>query len=434
MKNLLLITLMLFGFLEAQTSVSGTFRPLGQYKFAFIYKSTPNGANFVDRARLDESGSFSINLDSSLEPGIYKVVYAIPPEENNFDFIYDAKENVNFDFNAETGIVFSESNENKLLASYMKSMGMINQTISNYYKKDGKDEKAFQEIFKTLVETQKAYESSASGMLALDLIQANHPYIPKSYEDVSTYSNNLKRSYFEHIDFDNEFLQSSSFIKDRINGFLFQVASKSSNADYKSRVDDIAKAIANSKAETRLDIYQLLWEEFIQLNNDELTTYIAKTYLLEAANASNNSKLVDKIVAQQRISIGSRAPNFDVVNKDVKTDLHNLPKDKQYLLIFWSSGCSHCLEELPKVHTILANKKDIKIIAYGLEDSAAQWESSIKAFPDFIHIFGTKKWDNPIVAKYSLSATPTYFLLDKDKTILAKPYDYKALEGIFIVQ
>ena len=434
MKNLFVVIFIFFGFAQAQNKVSGTFSPASEYKFAFIYKSTPNGANFVDRARLDEKGAFSINLDSSLQPGIYKIVYAVPPEENNFDFIYDAKQNVHFEFNAQTGIVFPESNENKLLASYIKSMGMINQTISNYYQKDGKDEKAFKEIFKTLEDTQKAYETSAQGMLALDLIKANHPYIPKSYEDLSTYSNNLKTSYFENVDFDNEFLQSSSFITERINGYLFQVADQSSNADYKSRVDDISKAIQDSKAETQLGIYQLLWEEFIQLNNDELTTYIAKTYLLEAANASNNTELVNKIVAQERISIGSKAPNFKIESEGLNTSLHNLSEDKQYLIIFWSSGCGHCLNELPMVHKLLGENSNIKVIAYALEEELSQWESAIKEFPKFIHIYGPKKWENPMVSEYSLSSTPTYFLLDSDKTIVAKPYDYQALEKIFILQ
>jgi thiol-disulfide isomerase/thioredoxin len=431
MKNILFLTLLLSGVLNAQHKLSGKFSPQGAYQFAFLYKATPNGANFIDRAKLDANGTFSMELDSTLSPGIYKVVYAIPPEDNNFDIIYNTKESIHFTFNADTGIVFTESSENKLLMSYMKSMGMINQTISNYYQQDGKDEKAFNDIFKTLSDTQKAYESSAKGMLALDLIKANHPYIPAAYEDLSSYSKNLKKTYFDHIDFDNAFLQSTSFITDRINGYLFQVADTSTNEDYKSRVDDIAKAIASSAQETQLGIFLLLWNEFIQLNNDALTSYVGNTYLSKVAKDNNQTEVLAKVEAQERIAIGAKAPNFLISQENSTSYLHELPNNQEYLLIFWSSGCSHCMKELPLIHKLLKDQPNIKVIAYGLEDNRAQWEAAIATLEDFIHVYGPKKWDNPIVSQYSLRATPTYFLLASDKTIKAKPYDYQAVEALF---
>ena len=36
--------------------------------------------------------------------------------------------------------------------------------------------------------------------------------------------------------------------------------------------------------------------------------------------------------------------------------------------------------------------------------------------------------DNSIGNDYGVTATPTYFVLDKDKNIIAKPYDFEALK------
>lgn len=428
MKNIFLSIVICFGILEAQNSISGSFSPAKDYSFAFVYKATPSGADYIDRARLDETGSFTITLDSSQQPGMYKLVYAIPPEENNFDFIYDAKEDVVFDFNAESGILFKESNENKIWASYIKSMGMINQTISNYYQKDGKDPEAFKDLFKTLSDTQKAYEDSSNGMIVQQLIKANKPYIPKAYEDLSTYSENLKKTYFNNIDFDNEFLQSSSFITDRLNGYVFGLSENPSNEDYQSRIDDVYRAIKTSQPKTQSSIFQLLWNEFSNLNNDEVSGYIADTYLMDLAMSLNDQELISEIESQKRIAIGALAPDFSIVNSQMKTTLHELEESNNYLLIFWSSGCSHCMTEVPQVHQLLKENPDIKVIAYALEEDQQQWENAIKDFADFIHVFGPKKWDNPIVMEYSLSATPTYFILDSDKKIIAKPYDLEALK------
>ena len=99
MKQLVLLILFTGSILGAQNSISGTFSPVGTYTFAFLYKATPNGAKFIDRARLDSNGSFSMELDSTQQAGMYKIVYAIPVEENNFDFIYNGRESVRFEFN-----------------------------------------------------------------------------------------------------------------------------------------------------------------------------------------------------------------------------------------------------------------------------------------------------------------------------------------------
>ena len=122
MKKILLLFIC-FPFLIQAQSVSGTFSPSSDYTYAFLYKATPEGADYVNRGKLH----FEIPMDETVTPGIYKIVYAIPPEENNFDFIYDGKESIDFDFNRESGVEFKTSEENKLWNSYLKSMDMVNQ-------------------------------------------------------------------------------------------------------------------------------------------------------------------------------------------------------------------------------------------------------------------------------------------------------------------
>ena len=73
-------------FVAFSQNIKGTFSPAEDYTYAFLYRATPNGANYIERGKLNDAGSFEITLDSTAKPGIYKIVYAIPPEENNFDF------------------------------------------------------------------------------------------------------------------------------------------------------------------------------------------------------------------------------------------------------------------------------------------------------------------------------------------------------------
>ena len=296
--------------LWSQQTLRGTFSPSDTYKFAFLYEATPQGANYVDRAQLDSLGSFQLNLPASLNPGIYKIVYAIPPEENNFDFIYNGKEDVSFKFDQDNGIHFTESSENKLWASYLKSMEMINQSISNYYSKDGENNKSFRELFKTLEETQDAYESSAQGMLAATFIKSNSPYIPEAYEDVSKYSENLKVHYFNAVDFDNALLQSSSFIADRINNYVFGVSDEPSDSIYQEQLKGVSTAISGATKNTQVIIYEMLWEEFVQINNEPMAIYTANTYLKPLAKETEKNDLLTKVTSFEQTAIGSNCSRF----------------------------------------------------------------------------------------------------------------------------
>ncbi len=429
MKKLILL-LIVFPLVSFAQTIKGTFSPAEDYTYAFLYKATPESANYINKGQLDSLGNFEIQLDSSVTAGIYKIVYAIPPEENNFDFIYDGKETVAFNFSQENGVNFTESEENKLWNSYLKSMDMVNQTISNYYTQDNADQKGFEAIFKTLKDTQTGYEELAEGKLVSNFIKANKPYIPAEYEAISTYSKHLKAHYLSQVDFSDYLLQSSSFLIDRVTAYVFNMVENPSNATYKAHVDDVAAAISDDDAKIKTSLLEMLWQRFVALENHELANYITDNYLLGLANKTKNLVLRDMVISFKNTSIGSKAPNFDITLNGEKTSLQQLEGTENYLLIFWSSNCSHCLEELPKVRDMVANKPNLKVVAFGLEEDDRNWKKEIKDYPNFIHKIGLDKWDNPTVKTYGISATPSYFLLDASKIIIAKPYDFEDLEVV----
>ena len=429
MKKLLVI-LFVLPFISLAQSVQGTFSPAEDYTYAFLYKATPEGANYVDRGKLDGAGNFEIPLDSTVTPGIYKIVYAIPPEENNFDFIYDGKETIAFNFSNDNGVDFTMSEENKLWNSYLKSIDMVNQTISNYYSKENTDKEGFKSIFKVLKDTQLAYEESANGKIVSAFIIANRPYIPTQYEDLSTYSKHLKQQYLSSIDFSNYLLQSSSFLVDRVTAYVFNMVQDPSDSIYKQHVDDVAAAINNDDAIIKTSLLEILWQRFVTMENHDVANYITDSYLLELANATENKVLAETILSYKNTSIGTKAPDFEITRDGKKTSLHQLKGAENYLVIFWSSGCGHCLAELPKVKELVAKKPNIKVVAFGLEEDATDWTEEIKNYPNFIHVIGLEKWNNPIVKTYGVAATPMYFLLSSSKIIMAKPYSFEDLEVV----
>ena len=265
--------------------------------------------------------------------------------------------------------------------------------------------------------------------------------LPEGFEDAKTYVANIKKHYFDHVDFDNELLQSSSFLVERILNFVFGMGGdepEMADADiYQQNFIQAAEAMKDTNPETKKMIYDIIWQQLADANYEELANYISDNYLLAIAEELGQVDLVDKLKLYKRLSTGMVAPDFDItlskVDGEEKTSLSALNNSQYYIVIFWSSTCSHCLEQLPKIHKLFSDipREEVQIVAFGLEEEDYRWKSTIYDFPDFIHVLGLGKWDNETCNLYGVTGTPSYFVLDRDKKILAKPLTFEELVTVF---
>ncbi|WP_083478276.1 TlpA family protein disulfide reductase [Lacinutrix himadriensis] len=436
-KKLLFLIAFLPSILLAQHTIKGTFTPADEFKFAILYKVTPTTSLYVNNAEIDSIGNFQFKLDTTVTKGMYRIVYALPQDEYNFDFIYNAKEDVELTFNLDEGVKYITSQENKLLGAYTESLQAVSKNINAYYSSNKESKKEFRKAFDVLSETQNEFEKASEGMLASHFIKASKPYIPTEMEDAQTFSKNLKANYFNNIDFSNATLQSSSFLIETVLNYVFTFTNPTDeNVGYINNVDTVIKAIGEH-ATIKEIITEVLFNQFADGKKEVVANHIAETYLLPIAKAKKDNALIEKLTVYKNTSIGALAPNFTLeIPKDEKVDLVKLYDYKeaaQYVVVFWSSTCSHCLEELPKLHEYTKNLEagKLKVIAVALENDIYRWKDKTYDFPVFNHVYGEGKWDNPIGNAYGVSATPTYFILDADKNIIDKPDDFSGLEAFY---
>ncbi len=438
--RIIALFVLLPNFLLAQHTISGVFSPAKDYKVALLYKVTPTVSEYISNTEVQKDGSFQFHLDSAASSGMYRIVYAVPQEDYNFDVIFNGKEDIVLSFNTETGVEFKSSAENKLLKSYTNSMSAVTQSISKYFRENKKDTLALNAIFKTQREAQSNFEKLAEKTIALQFIKANKSYIPTKYEDVKTYVNNLKKYYFNNVDFNNKTLQSSSFLEERMNNYVFGMSSDKVDeiTNYKNNIDVFCNAMKQAPATIKRILLVSLWQQMADLDYEDVANYISNKYLIEIAKSLKDKELVDALSQYKNLSTGSKAPDFSFViekdNKKFSKKLSELNSGQKYIIIFWNSGCSHCLDEIPKVQNFIKSykKQRIKVIAVGLEDESKMWKEKIKSYPEFINVLGLGKWNNEIGNKYGVKETPTYFVLDKDKRIIAKPEDFDALKAFFM--
>jgi len=133
-------------------------------------------------------------------------------------------------------------------------------------------------------------------------------------------------------------------------------------------------------------------------------------------------KYHQKASVYRNVVIGAKAPDFPIVAG--KVNMYDLKSD-YVLLVFWASWCPHCVQEIPRLKMVLEQLKDKKIavVFISLDEEESAWKSFIyqQKLDNYIHLCDFKKWKGEVVKMYNVYATPTMYLLDKEKKILAKP-------------
>ena len=69
----------------------------------------------------------------------------------------------------------------------------------------------------------------------------------------------------------------------------------------------------------------------------------------------------------------------------------------------------------------MKDKTNTKVIAFAMETSDKTWINYQLKMPEWHHVLGLGKWENPTARTYQINSTPTYFILGIDKQIISIP-------------
>ena len=427
MRNIMLLALTFITFcLSAQHSISGTFAPAENYTWVIAYRLQPGTQAYIADTAVDK-GTFNLKIPPNSPAGTYRLVYAVPQEEFYFDVIYNGKESIELAFDAQRGISFMASEENKIFHAYFNEVTAVKQEFMDFYSAGKTDKEAFKKLCRKLEETQSAYEESTQGMLVHNFVKANRPYIPSEYETSQSYWQHKKDEFFKHLDVENPVLQGSGFLVSKLANYVFtpvsvaRISQLEAEKIFQGNITTVHENIKATAPQFQLPIFHALWRKATSNAFDNTADYIFKTYLKDLAVATNNQKIVSDIEASIRLRVGAKAPEVTWQEGGLTKRLSDLEDADCYVLVFWSSTCSHCLKELPQLHKKLSDFPSVKVLAVGLEEDDSTWKTESSKLRRFDHAIALGKWDSEYVKTYAIQRTPTYYILDKDKRILANP-------------
>jgi thiol-disulfide isomerase/thioredoxin len=210
--------------------------------------------------------------------------------------------------------------------------------------------------------------------------------------------------------------------------------------------------LTGSKKDDELYRYSLItlfnyFAESKYIGMDAVYFHIAEYYYIPDATWSSPefmSKLKENLENNKPTLIGQKAPNlilrqvpdehFGMAAQDtaIKKDPHIghdffiYDIDAQYtILYFWEADCGHCQKSTPALHEVFNRLQDkgVEVVSIHVINSIEGKEKWV----DFVnekHLLGWincwSPYSNEFRKQYNLQSYPQLFVLDRDKTIVAK--------------
>jgi len=444
LKKLLPLLLFATSFMYAQHSVKGVMSPKLESDWLILYKLEGTKQVFVNNTKIktdstliggkqEAVGRFEFQLPATAKPGVYRANYKL--EGAGFVDFYYNNEDVTFIFNPEypqESIAFSDSEENKLYRNYLGDISKAQQSLDSIQVAFLQDPSlnladVYKSAYSNLNKVQVKYDKLTKNRYIAPVISAslrvNSPTILNS---VDAYLSSIKATFFERLDFSNKTLRNSSFLTNRTLDYIFYINYSDDLVEqqklYKKSVNTVLSKISNKSY--KRDIIVFLVDQFEASKNIEIIDFLIKEYYSKLPAALQDAKFKKEKEALFATEIGRIAPDFSWTENGRGFKLSTLNDANHYVLVFWSTSCSHCLREIPQLHRYMKPKSNIKVVGFALEKEASIWQTYTKAnLKGWHNVLGLNKWENKTARIYQINATPTYIILDKNKKIVAKPND-----------
>ena len=151
----------------------------------------------------------------------------------------------------------------------------------------------------------------------------------------------------------------------------------------------------------------------------------------EIQNSKIGKKIKEKIEKGEKVTVGSRAPNFSAPTPSGEELALNDVLGKVTLVDFWAAWCRPCRAENPNIVRVYNKYKDkgLSILGVSLDRKAEDWKKAISDDGlEWNHVSNVDYFDE-IAELYNVDAIPASFILDENGVIVAKNLRGAALES-----
>ncbi len=411
----------------------------------------------VDTAHVDHEGAFSFFGKKTLPQGVYLLVMN---KTKIFDLVVGHDQSFNLETNTEDyvkNMKVTGDQDNKLFFDNMihnmergkEADPFVKIIQDSTMKEENKKEarEGFASVSKKVLNYQDEIIKKYPTTLTSRILKANKnieipepPKLANGRIDSSFQFRYYKTHYWDNFDVADDGLirMPKPFYMEKLKDYLNKLVVPQADSLMKE-INKLAQ-VARKNQET---YKYLVWMCMVQYQNAEVMgldavyvqlfdKYFASKEMDFWINEKTKKNLKDH-ADQLRLSlIGQAAPNLIMQDQNLQPkDMHAIKKKYTILFIF-DPDCGHCREETPK----LVNFYNAHKAKFDLEVYAVSADSSMKKMKDYIKemkmpwitVNGPRSYVGSYQKLYDAAQTPSLYIIDSKKKIIAKKPPIEKLE------
>lgn len=259
----------------------------------------------------------------------------------------------------------------------------------------------------------------------------------------------MKNHFWDNVLFNDERLLRTPFFEAKIDDFFSQFVSP----DADSIIPQIKYMLLSAKGTKEMYPYLLMkfTNKYIQpeyMGQDKVFVFLFNEFYLKGdtsiLNTASRKTVLDRGYSLIANQIGLSAPLLRLLKKEGGRFILNDLVAPYTFISFWDPNCGHCKETIPQVDSIYqVSWKNFGVVLVGVnvdEGSLSEWNKFIdeKELNNWVHVYQSKQEKETEFKQgipnyrqlYDIRSTPTFYLLDKEKKIIAKQLSLEQFDQI----
>lgn len=400
---------------------------------------------FADSVRTDGNGWFSFEMPPSAKAGLYSLAIGTTPL---FNIIFNHEDiRLKFDLQAFSMPEFIESGENLIYYDYLfrsdnyyrKSDLLVDMLLA--YPERGDYWEATRVQFYKLQKEHREYTDRLlqeyPNTFVAHIVRSDRPVeIPPDFawDDYLLF---MRKHYLEETDFSDSLLLNTNVLTGKTIDYLGFYSGENIDKEQQERLFIQAVDTILNKAMDNAAVFdylmQYLIDGFEMYGFDRVISHIAGNYepASSCVNEERKSELQKRVENLREMAVGKTAPDIIIPGPDGEDFRFEDIDSERTLVVFWASWCPHCTAMIPDLIDLYNDPTipGFEVLAISLDTSATDYNRAQAEFSmPWINYAELNGWNSKAAIDYNIYATPSMFLLDRKRTILARPvniYDIK---------
>jgi thiol-disulfide isomerase/thioredoxin len=342
-----------------------------------------------------------------------------------------------------TSLKVSGSKENELFYDYRKELAKGSKEIEALGKQPTPESQArirtIQDGFGTY--RKKMMAENAGSFTAQLLKMSADPEIPAAPKLASGKTDSMwvfnyyKAHYWDAFDFSDPRIVNTPFLEPKLERYFKNLVVQVPDSIIKD-ADLMVKRVSVNKEVKAWTVFYITnqYENPKTVGTEAVWVHMANKYYLSGemgVSEDVKKRIADKVATMKDLLVNKTFPALTLTDPAGKKVSVQAIDANYTVLFFFAPTCGHCKEASPVLKAFYDKNKanGIKVMAISTEHNLEEWKSFVKTY----HLEGLINGYDALNQidfnrKFDVVTTPTIYILDKNKKIIARKMPVEQIE------